>query len=742
MKKNRVVLVFYWIVTFVIVAVGLWFYNGFLGEQLRNQTGITLSEIMEQQRFNFDSKLRTDEKMIRGIAKLFDRSKIDNDSIIELLSQLTDDSDFDNFAYAKLDGQAIFSDGSRADLSDREYFIKAKAGKTNISDPILSKVRGVNIIAIATPVYNNQSIIGVLIGSFKSDELNKLFLGSFNGEGYAYITDEDGNIIAKSTNTYSLTSASNLFNDWANADFYRNDDLETIKANLKEHKGGHSRYELYGQKRYMHYAQIEINGWNIFSIVPEQAAAVTTNIIAGASLVLTALITLAFFCFLIYNIYSHRRHIDEIERIAFYDELTGVPTLAKFKLDAAKILKNNPNKKYILVKSDIDNFKLVNQALGFSTGDRVLCGVALAFAGCIRSDNELVARTNVDEFVFLHEYSSDEEFLAFKDRFFTIFKEQMGENFDYKIKLVAGHYRLFIDSCTDINSAFEYVNIAHRKAKQEGIAVCEFDQSIMAEMVKRNDIENRMEMALIDNEFMLFLQPKYSLKYNSIAGAEALVRWRSEGVDIVYPGSFIPLFEENGFITKLDMYMLKKVCKLIKDWMDDGIDPITISVNFSRNHLYNEHFIQQICDIVDSYSVPHSYIEIELLESTMFENEAILLEVLSQLHEAGFTLSMDDFGSGYSSLGLLKNIPVDVLKIDRSFFDKSMDSKRAVTVIGSVMEMAKRLDIKTVAEGVETKEQVDMLSSIGCDMVQGYYFARPMPYEEFSQKLNEERGGV
>ncbi|MEG0229030.1 MAG: EAL domain-containing protein, partial [Oscillospiraceae bacterium] len=216
------------------------------------------------------------------------------------------------------------------------------------------------------------------------------------------------------------------------------------------------------------------------------------------------------------------------------------------------------------------------------------------------------------------------------------------------------------------------------------------------------------------------------------------VRWQKPDGILVSPSEFIPIFENNGFITKLDMYMFEQVCKIIKGWIDLNLPVIHISVNFSRNHLLNYNFINELIEISEKYHVPRKYIEIELTETVIFENEELIEAVLHKIHSAGFTFSMDDFGTGYSSLGLLKNLPVDVIKIDRSFFTNSKYIARANYVVESVMIMAKKLNIYTVAEGIEEIEQIDFLKKIGCDIVQGFYYAKPMPADDFYEfaKLN------
>lgn len=249
-------------------------------------------------------------------------------------------------------------------------------------------------------------------------------------------------------------------------------------------------------------------------------------------------------------------------------------------------------------------------------------------------------------------------------------------------------------------------------------------------------MEDQMDRALEAGEFELYLQAKYSLPEESVGGAEALVRWKNSKGELLPPGAFIPLFERNGFITKLDFYMLEHVCKTMRTWADQGLKPVPVSVNFSRRHIGCPDFSGKVCSIVDHYRIPRSMIEIELTETAMIGSEDILADFLIHLHKTGLKLSIDDFGTGYSSLGLLKNLPVDVVKLDRCFFVKSGDEERGLAVIESIIKMTKVLGIRTVAEGVEEEETVALLKRFQCDMIQGFYYAKPIPAAEFTQLMN------
>lgn len=224
-------------------------------------------------------------------------------------------------------------------------------------------------------------------------------------------------------------------------------------------------------------------------------------------------------------------------------------------------------------------------------------------------------------------------------------------------------------------------------------------------------------------------------------GAEALVRWIHPVKGLIPPGQFIPLFEKNGFILKLEPYLWEEVCKNLKKWKDEGKKLVPISVNVSRLHLYNPGLQDIICGLADQYGIPRSILELELTESMFFEDMSNLSRVLNQLKVEGFTLDMDDFGSGYSSLNMLKNIPIDVLKIDREFFNETVATDKGKTVIKYTVAMAHELSMSVVAEGVETEVQAKFLLDVGCHVAQGFYFSKPMPTEEFERVCWKEPEG-
>lgn len=290
----------------------------------------------------------------------------------------------------------------------------------------------------------------------------------------------------------------------------------------------------------------------------------------------------------------------------------------------------------------------------------------------------------------------------------------------------------------NINQMFSYATAAQRARNGGDAQICFFDTALLEAQNWEQWVENHMQLALTADEFEVYYQPKYAPGSGRLVGAEALVRWNCRDRGMIPPGKFIPLFESNGFIMKLDDYMIAKVAKQQVEWAIQGKKTVPVSVNVSRIHFSMDDLAEHIVRMIDAYGARHDLIELEVTESAFFDDKELLIETVRRLRAYGFKISMDDFGAGYSSLNSLKDIPLDVLKLDAEFFrgEDVMDHGRVI--VKEAVSLAHQLDMRVVAEGVEQKEQVDFLAGIGCDMIQGYYYAKPMPREEFEQRIERD----
>ncbi len=433
-----------------------------------------------------------------------------------------------------------------------------------------------------------------------------------------------------------------------------------------------------------------------------------------------------------------------VERITKYDSVTGVMKFESFKNEVVKILYSDVGGKYAVVYSDISNFKYINKRYGYKIGDELLKNFVMEmdeskfsllitsriftdnFVSVIKLDDNITA-DNIGEVV--DEYNNG--FIARQKRIYD----------EINIGVITGIY-IFNNNYPDIdkdyvNKLIDSANIARKYAKSilSEKAVF-FDSNMERKMKMQVEILTSMEKALVNNEFVVVFQPKVRLGgSNEIVGAEALVRWVKNDGKIIPPMDFIPLFEKNGFVVNVDFCVYEQVCKFLSKRIKENKKIVPISVNVSRVHLEKGDFIDKIQKLVEKYNIPKEYLEFELTENIFLENFDKTIEVMSALRNMNFKVSMDDFGSGYSSLNFLKKLPVDVLKMDKGFLDNDEIKDNDEIVIKSVIDMAKRMRITVLCEGVETEKQAKFLMDAGCDLAQGYYFSKPVTAEEFKAML-------
>lgn len=423
---------------------------------------------------------------------------------------------------------------------------------------------------------------------------------------------------------------------------------------------------------------------------------------------------------------------NRMKYLAEHDPLTDLYNRSKFFTETRNMLNEHKQTSFVFIRMDIDRFSMINSFWGEDEGDHLLCHIALRVseeAG--RYDLSTYGRINSDIFCMVIPY--DKEQLA--PTLSAMIHHLQSLKSDYVIKPSFGIYPV-ADVSEPVESMYERASLAAASCK--GISTSYigiYDEKMQETSRWEQEVSDCMQQALDNGEFIPWLQPKYSLKSELPCGAEALVRWNHPTLGILGPGRFVPIFERNNFIGKVDYTIWEQVCIMIRKWIDSGIKPMPISVNISRMDLYNPKIIDILCDLVDKYRIPPKLLNLELTESAYMDNPELMTAILKELHSKGFILMMDDFGSGYSSLGKLKDLPIDILKIDMSLVHDATASSRGKIVLSSIILMAGWLNLPVIVEGAETREQVDFLKSIGSNYVQGYYFKKPMPPEEYQELM-------
>lgn len=415
----------------------------------------------------------------------------------------------------------------------------------------------------------------------------------------------------------------------------------------------------------------------------------------------------------------------EIHRIRIAETFTSDRDPMLIQRQAVDLMQANPDKKFAVVQFDVAKFKMISENYGENKATELL-NFFVATLKVICNKYQIYSRLSADVFMIITPYEDDQSLYDFVELLDSHLLGYDGMNY----RLVYGI--CYIGDLTGgLRQYGDAAAMARQNIKSNALQKVAFYQADLKKNISASKfIEDNMNRALEDGEFVMYLQPKCNIADSKIVGAEALVRWIMPDRGIVPPDEFVPVFEKNGFVVKMDQYIWEEACKLIRKWIDAGITPMPISVNVSRKHLKNTDFIQVLDDLVAKYDIPKVYLEIEITETV---DEAGISDSMALLKEHGFTLLMDDFGSGYSSLNTLKNTQFDVIKIDRGFLHDFIGSDRGQKIVEHTIKMTKAIGLDMVAEGVETKEQAEFLENCGCNTAQGYYYAKPMRMDEFEK---------
>lgn len=424
-----------------------------------------------------------------------------------------------------------------------------------------------------------------------------------------------------------------------------------------------------------------------------------------------------------------------------YDPLTGLPEYSSFLLSARKLLPNfESGTRLGLSITRISNYRYIN--LHF--GDEIIKQILLDFKTSILSDNpDILLSARVYEGILLCLLRLDHN-ISTKDCKNTItrlnqsFMKKYAVQKQLHVSLHTGFY-IFDYNGQRIEQIVSNANLAMETAEQKQLICHAYDEKLDLQNLKEMDIIHRFPEALKNDEFQVFLQPKISAKTMKIAEAEALVRWFPKDGAVIYPNDFIGVLEESGNIGTLDFHLYEKVFSYLYQRMEQDLPVVPISLNVSRRQLDNpDKFLRKIQALFEKYPIPPSFIELELTESLSMQDYDTAYKFMISLKNMHLKISMDDFGSGYSSISTLANLPIDILKLDKALLDEAEYFPKKRIIISTILDMAKSMELNTVCEGVETELQVDFLKEAGCDYLQGFYFSRPVDMETFNQLLEQD----
>ena len=430
---------------------------------------------------------------------------------------------------------------------------------------------------------------------------------------------------------------------------------------------------------------------------------------------------------------------EKIEKLAFYDKLTGIGNRAyfirKLKEHIKKNKKENSNDLFAVILIDLDNFKSINDALGHSYGDKVLKQVSMRLQNHINS-NDLLARFGGDEFVVCKKYcKSREEIIQFAE----LLMSELRKPYKNNILTVSMGITVVPEDGTEVDNIIKNIDISLYHAKNNGKNKIEFYAKELSNMFLRKiQLENDMRQAISNNEFEMYYQPKYSLFEEKITGFEALIRWNHPRDGVVSPAEFIPLAEETGFIIQIGEWVTKESIKQLKKWHTLGFKDLTVSINLSAKQFKDVNLRKTIIDVIGETQIDPTCLEVEITETAALYDMEYAKYLLHDLRTLGIKVSLDDFGTGYSSLNHLKSLPINNLKIDKSFIDDILKEEKGEQIIRSIISLSHAYKIKVIAEGVETKQQLQFLKQENCDEIQGYYISKPLPVNEVENLFNKQ----
>ena len=652
-----------------------------------------------------------------------DVAHLSPDEIPELLECKAEIAGFTALTLLSTDDVACFPDGSTLNLSSLSRYPDLQA-----NDGIACSYEDQFVYIVPLP--NDSKTSGLIVGFKSMDRMREMIDNEcFAGQGSTCILDQDGRMVIPPTQrSFSARIA---------AEQYEEADEWAVKMvrDLAQGRSGSIRLPVSGEASILlDYRPISIKGWFCVTMIPEDIIMGAADIFASRIFTTTIVIVALYFLLFLALFFIQATYRARVEQVAFTDPLTGGSSSVRFLLEAERTIRHAPQGAFSIVALNIRDFQLVNDIEGAAAGDQLLRCVYRTLEELMERPGEVAARGEADTFYLLLA-SADE--VAMRSRLHSI-AAALGTivTATGPLRVTQGVYPVPTQDA-DLISCQSRANAARKSAAGGYQSACAFyDSALLSVQREQAEMLRELEQAFDREEFVVYLQPKIRVCDGSLAGAEALVRWIHPEHGCISPARFIPLCEQSGMICRLDLYVFERVCALVDRWQRSTAQAVPLSVNMSRAHFQNLDFLSSYQRILDRFETPAGLVEIELTESIMFSDSETLraLDIINRIHQAGLLCSLDDFGSGYSALNLLQKLPIDALKLDRRFFLDCLENPRARLVIESIVQLAQRLGIITVAEGVEEEAQVDMLREAGCDLIQGYYFSPPLPVCAFEEK--------
>ena len=701
----------------------------------------SIEGVAEQNEILVEKEAGTRFRLLDSLAR--ELSDGDESIFVDKMQGFVETYQFKRMGYIAADGTAKTTDGYRLNMSDRDFFQQSMQGKNFLTDAFEDRIdtsyETINVFSV--PVYekNQKTIKGVLFGTCGYEMFEECLKNEiFEGQAFNYIIKIDGTIVAGSGNSKKWGIGKNIFVTDASED-ERDDDArdddarDKMISDMKEGKSGYGMDPKRKEASLYYYMPLKIEEsgetWYVVTAVSESVLTSRMQVVMDAINSLMVIILAVISVSVGVYIYSWRKSKKELMTLAYQDPVTLGDNFVAFK-ERAKSKKDGVG---WLIAMDVTDFKLINSTCGVKKGDEMLRVIWEIFE-IETGENELAAHANADRFIL---FWMDENQENIKQRLEHVIRkiEEIPERLEIpNLFPVFGIFHTIV--LDEIDPLYGNAVQAKHQIKGRRDRHYIFYDELNHESIQENrELEEHFETALENEEFEIWYQPKYSAHSRKLVGAEALVRWRRADGALIPPLKFIPLFERNGNIIRLDEYVFRAVCRQQKEWQKQGQKMLPVSVNISRVSLYYSSVVEKYESIIRSFDLDSKYIQLEITESATIDNNEIF-NLLEQFHTAGFKILLDDFGSGYSSLAALNRMHFDTIKLDKSLVDYIGDDN-GEKLLNSITKLAQSFGMEITAEGVETVEQLMFLCNLDCDDIQGYYFSRPLPVKEYEECLKE-----
>lgn len=722
---------------FIIMLILSSFYVNFIKHLIYENTYSNISELSKQTATQLNVAIVDQKKFVEVMVNSINRGYFDTiEDIFDRYKGYLEEYHFTRLVVLDEKGNGITSDGHIVNnyKNIEEFFIQNDDVYLSENRPSTVSNNQVNIYS---KVFHFNGEKKVLFATVNTENYKEILLRRlFNGQGGTYLINNNGSVLIDSfdiikedkVNLYEFIK--NRYGLVNKEDTYK---IDNMAENIKRREIGTFDIKLDKDTYFIHYENINVNDWYVVTVAPADSIAKQLTLFVTLSLTICLIINVIVIAISIYIDISNQHKNRKLYKIAYIDSVTLLGNETYFKENGLEFLQKQGSNKYIIVL-DINKFKALNNIYGYEFCNSILKELGQKLKS-ILPQNNITCRISNDVFATIFSYEKDIKKLL-NTIFHNASKLKVNDT-HINVNLSIGVYKIDIED-KDINKVLDKAYMARAKIKglyNDNYYI--FDDILQNKLIEEQKIESCMEEALENREFKIVYQPKTFAKNEKLTGAEALVRWYRED-KIIPPNEFIPLFEKNKFIVKLDLYIFEQVCRDIYSWKEKYNYVPIISVNVSKEHFIYKNFIDEYVKISEKYNIDRSKIDLEITESAMMDGNVDIRQVLNSIKEKGFVVSIDDFGTGYSSLSMLQNMPIDIIKIDKVFVDKA-DLKSDKNIINYIMLIAKHLGVKTIVEGVETKEQVEFVRNLECDVIQGYYYSKPIKKEDFEDYFNKNR---